>query len=111
MIRWDTSQSLGVRNTIRGRDRDREPAAGQPYLESPGSMTADSTSHFWSMQGGPTPSLRAALVSQSLTAVREDFSATGPKPNEDPAGEFPSASAEPEVGRDRALSEGINSGL
>ena len=64
------------------------------------------------MQGGPTPSLRTALTSQSLTAVREGFSATWPKPDEDTAGEFPSASFEPEVGQDRGLSEGItrNSG-
>jgi hypothetical protein len=39
MIRWDTSKSLEVRNTIRSRDRHREPAAGRPYLVSPGSMT------------------------------------------------------------------------
>ena len=54
-------------------------------------MTADSTSHFRSMQGGLTPSFRTAVTSQSLTAVREDFSVTWPKPNEDTAGEFPSA--------------------
>jgi hypothetical protein len=66
----------GVRNSIRCRDRGRDPAAGPPYLESAGGMTAPSTSLIRSMLGGATPPLENRTTSRSLTAVPEDFSAT-----------------------------------